>query len=865
MFGFPLPLYDSGNSGVKLTNNADSGFPKPNIGETFYSIKDGNWTDITVWQTASGRVGLLPTANDDVYVRHTIQFYLGNSNLSTTINNLFINGTLTGGQFAGCTLNINGNIQCTGTINQNLGIAAFNIGLGGYDNYIANYLTKGETFTYYRVGSQNILNLSYWNLSISNIGQKYLQSNLTILNSLSLNQASGAGDNPVCTLLECNTYNLTVNGSTVLNGVISKSGSGNILFIGNVNLQNNLRAGFDFNGNPNVEFRGGISANAQNNTIFNTGTGTFTFTTNNQTISGNSNNLYFTCQTIIDSGITLTTATTSNAIQFYNTINGASGTSKLLMGTSGIINFATLASVSSMTTGIWDFTTNANTIQYNGNYSATIPSYFTTFSSLTIGGTGTKTLGVNTTVNATLTLSGVASSNLYGILECSTYNLTVNGTTISNAGSILKSGAGNLLFVGALTCGASNYNTLNFSGNPTVELRGGITTSTYGWGAAAGGTFNTGTGQWAFSTNNQLLNMSAAYVHTFSCPILISGAITVTLTTALVNMPYSGYYTFNNTIDGNNALSKFTNQGIMVFGSTAITPMSTLGTFDYTTSTNSYLIYSYNGNLTIPYTTYQGLGIRGTGTKTLGGNTTVQQYLDHNGNTGTFECSTYNLTVTGNTYLGSILSKNAAGNITFIGTLIGNTTANTSNIIFSGNPNVEFRNGLVATGTYGFYPVTFNSGTGTWSFTTNNQNLTILSSNGSKTFAAKILVSGAITLTTSITTSAGSIVFTGIIDGDNVNSKFLQATSSSLNYQNATQPMATGILDTSTNLNTWVYGNSNQDIKGNLSILTKQVHRNLTLNGGGTKTLLGFVSVLNTYTLTPPATVLLNGFTITNP
>jgi len=86
-----------------------------------------------------------------------------------------------------------------------------------------------------------------------------------------------------------------------------------------------------------------------------------------------------------------------------------------------------------------------------------------------------------------------------------------------------------------------------------------------------------------------------------------------------------------------------------------------------------------------------------------------------------------------------------------------------------------------------------------------------------------------------------------------------------MNYQSATQPMATGILNTSTNLNTWIYGLNNQDIKGSPTISPKQVYRNLTLNGTGTKTLQGYVSVLNTYTLTAPATLLNNGFTLTNP
>ena len=77
--------------------------------------------------------------------------------------------------------------------------------------------------------------------------------------------------------------------------------------------------------------------------------------------------------------------------------------------------------------------------------------------------------------------------------------------------------------------------------------------------------------------------------------------------------------------------------------------------------------------------------------------------------------------------------------------------------------------------------------------------------------------------------------------------------------------MATGVLDTSTNANTWIYGLNNQDIKGSATISPKQEYRNLTLNGTGVKTLQGYVSVLNTYTLTAPATLANNGFTLTNP
>jgi hypothetical protein len=107
--------------------------------------------------------------------------------------------------------------------------------------------------------------------------------------------------------------------------------------------------------------------------------------------------------------------------------------------------------------------------------------------------------------------------------------------------------------------------------------------------------------------------------------------------------------------------------------------------------------------------------------------------------------------------------------------------------------------------------------------------------------------------------------FNNSLNGNNANSKVLISANSVVTHNGATQPMATGILDTSTNLNTWIYGNLNQDIKGSPTISPKQVYRNLTLNGTGVKTLQGYCSVLNTYTLTSPAVVNNNGYTITNP
>jgi hypothetical protein len=411
-----------------------------------------------------------------------------------------------------------------------------------------------------------------------------------------------------------------------------------------------------------------------------------------------------------------------------------------------------------------------------------------------------------------------------------------------------KTGAGNVLFRGQLILSNSRTPKLDFSGgNPSVELRGGIS---YGNGNDP---LNTGTGTWTFTTNNQSIYHASSLgpTITFNCPILISGAITLTNAT---NGTSPSIMLLNNSVNGDNASSKFLNSHVLYLNNATYASLMTTGIFDITTTSNS-LYYTFSGNYTIPYTSFSTLAITATGTKTLSGNTTLSGGLFIS-SAGILEASTYDLSITGTTTsaTGGTLSKNSSGNILFVGLL-------NSNINFTGNPSVELRGGMT------FGNNTINTGTGTWTFSTNNQTLTNNVGNAyTPTFSCSMLLSG-VSLTTTNTSFAQTIIITGVLNGANSSSIFVMGTGNTptVNYQNATRPMATGILDTSTNLNTWIYGSGSQDILGGPSTGAKQVYRNLTLNGGGTKTLQGYVSALNTYTLTSPATLALNGYTLTNP
>lgn len=838
MFGFPI---GNGNAGFndfveKFTNNADSGFPKIQQREVFYSVKDGAWNDTSIWQTASGRVGILPTQNDDVYIRNFI------TTINTSCNNLFIGnaGTLyyTGGNH---TISVFGNCINYGIINMAQSTTA--LILYGTINNLGNVIhntTGSSTINYSGTLDQAIYGMDYRSLGIGGAGTKYLTSNTLVTQNFS--------GGSIGLIFEIGGFDLTVNGTTSSN-YLSKNGGGNILLIGNAIL-----GGVILHTPCNIEFRGGLTINFNANSFYNFGGNTLIFTTNNQTISGNTS---FTPNTpiLISGAITLTnTLTSGSGLSCSFAINGDNASSKLT--NQGTITFTTQdACQNTMATGIYDFTTTANTIAYSGNYSATIPSYFTNFHNLTISGGGTKTFGVNTTLNGNLLLNGT------GILQLSTYNLTVTGTTTLQNGSnqLLKSGSGNVLFIGELIRSSNGTESLDFSvGNPNVELRGGINQ----FGGVNWLNFKTGTGTWSFTTNNQTIQQNLTI--NFDCPILIVGAISLTLSTVgSADLNVGLYNTINGTVAGstlvvgNNTSIYSTNLNLYVN-----TTFMTTGTVDLT-KTSGKVAYLFNGNFTLPYSSYNGLVIGGTGTKSPSSNLTIGQRGLTINSGATFDLLTYNLdnATTTNINNSSNLNKTGSGNVIFGGTVTytGNTLPS---IDFSvGNPTVTVRNGLRFAATAN---TAFKSGTGVWTFDTNNQS--IQSGNATVTFDCPITISGAITLTHSFSSGTFStLILKGVLNGNNASSNFTNGAGCTINYQNATQPMVTGILDTSTNLNTWIYGSGNQDIKGSPTTSPKQVYRNLTLNGGGVKTLQGYVSVQNTYTLTSPATLALNGFTLTNP
>ncbi len=593
---------------------------------TWYSIANGNWTDPNIWMSNAQKrwnypgqnitAPLFPQIGDDVYINHAVA-----CNTTAVVNNLYISGSLTSATNS-IFLSVNGDIQCTGSVSFT---SSINLILYGVNNYIISF-TGGtlSTVTYTRAGDQYIMPLTYRNLTAQGAGTKYVQSGTdavgTFLNNRSIvvlqsnTTISGALTNSFGTLT-ASTYDLTVTGIFAnQGGIFSKTGSGSLLFIGAIT---DLNAGGTWNlsGNPTVECRGGIAS--WNTVNFTSGTGTWSFTTNNQSLSFY-NRLYQFNGNVVVTAINATLNFRSS-ISIPSTIIEGMQINSSLDGTGTFTNNGNLifntTSVTAMSAGTFVKSAAGNFIGYVYPGAITLP--YTTYQGLFIGNAGNKTLSGNSVISGNLQM-GLNGTYSTAFLELSTYNFTVTGQTNYPTNQlydlrIIKSGSGNILFTGLVSLGNINPLAFDFSGNPTVEFRGGII-------LINNNAINSGTGVWTFSTNNQSIsiNVVSPVNLTIDAPILISGAIT--LSTGHTGPAGVSNFTFTNTINGNNAASTFDNRETVNYQNTT-RPMVT-GVLQTNAAENTW-IYNKAGAQDITGGTYRTLTLAGSGVKTLQGNVVV--------------------------------------------------------------------------------------------------------------------------------------------------------------------------------------------------------------------------------------------------
>ncbi len=450
----------------------------------------------------------------------------------------------------------------------------------------------------------------------------------------------------------------------------------------------------------------------------------------------------------------------------------------------------------------------------------------------------------NTNINGSLNVFGA-------ILDLTSYSLTVSGNTfIGSGGFLLKNtNIGLSLFVGNVYISVNSG--WDFRGNGDVEFRGGWT-----WGNDDYGYFYTGKGTYTFSTNNQTISRSYPYqtVSTFYCKVVIVG---ISLTLGDVsNSVYINLAGPGNGADGINSNSKLIVYNATVLQNSLTFPMSTSGTYDYAIAGKvlSAIGLIINTDYNLPNITYPNLLLGGTGRATAISNITavgisVFSYL---------ELGSFNLNISsGGLYVGTgaTFSKTGAGSLLFGGLCNFGLNAIVS---LTGNPSIEFRGGVMFANN-GNTDVNTKLGTGAISFTTNNQSITVGYPGAGYKFLNNVTIAGiALTITGTSDGTTADIGFVGVVNGSNATSYLIVNASNILRFANAASPMITGGLTANLLSFTLYELNGNQDVKG-------VNYGNLQLVAGGVKRLLGNVSVKNTYTLSAPATLNTNGFTLTNP
>lgn len=315
--------------------------------------------------------------------------------------------------------------------------------------------------------------------------------------------------------------NWTVNGTTTISGTIDQtSAAGTANFVGLVTV--NAGGTWANSINEAVTFRGGID----NNGSFNTGTGTQTFSTNNQSISGMSL-IDFGGIVDVAPGVTVTNSNTS-VVTIAGNLTAGNATSFWVNDVNATLNYGGAAAPM----GNRGFTASAagNTVNYTGAAQTVKQPTGSTYFNLILSGSGIKTLpAAPLTVAGDLSLSGTATATAAAALAVGG-NLTIAAGATFSAGAFNHSVSGNLDATGTFTAGTSTV-TLNGVSAQTIS---GTTPVTF--------------------NNLTVTNVSVPNV-TLATNVVVAGALTGTViltSTCPINytLTYNGGATVQNSCPG---------------------------------------------------------------------------------------------------------------------------------------------------------------------------------------------------------------------------------------------------------------------------------------------------------------------------
>lgn len=285
-------------------------------------------------------------------------------------------------------------------------------------------------------------------------------------------------------------FNFVVSGTTSISGtLIHNNTTGSKNYVGLVSI--NSGGVWNNSGNSAISFNGGISTANSSYANFISGTGTQSFITNPQSLSGTG--------VLGMTNVSLSFPLTNNLSGF--TVSNAITGSSLVQGVNSIFYFGNTIIGSSL-----DATAAGNTVVYNrAGVQTVVP---TTYVNLSLGGTGVKTT-TSVTVNGILSLEDSGSATVsaaltYGTNASLQYNVTSarsagvewpatfggsGGVIIKNTGTITVASAKdvtNRLYIYSLSGAKLNLGTVTTHKAGSLFLNGeGSTNGTWGSSGSA--------------------------------------------------------------------------------------------------------------------------------------------------------------------------------------------------------------------------------------------------------------------------------------------------------------------------------------------------------------------------------------------
>lgn len=676
------------------------------------------------------------------------------SGSSTTFNNLVINSSTS--TTLGVNTSIAGNLTvstgildlATFTANRTAGGGIITVAngatlkIGGTNTFPSNFTTKTlnatSTVDYYGT-NQTVAIETYGHLILSNSGTKSLTfatNTLTVSNDLTMSGSAtaatgGTGTTALISIgrdliltgtssLTCTngiagtvtiTRDISIGNGTTFSpnsgsaytfggnvtigstGILTKTlgASGTILITGLLTVNGTYTNTI----NSDLTFRGGIT----NAGTFTAGTGTYTFNTNNQALTGT-----LSIPNVTVSGITLTN---NNTLTVGSALSG-SGT--LLQATSSTLNIGGTSGIATL-----DASTYINTVNYTAASSQTLNS--TNYSNVGIsgGGSNVKTLGGSNTISGTLTIA--ASTVLAYGSSAQTLTLSGSGTnTLANSGTIDMS-----------TSNADHVLQIAASSNSSLGTIIHGTGSTIDYSAVGGGQAVN-----AFTYNNLKLSNTAG-VNTAGGNLVVNGTLTTT-SGGTLDMGTSAILSGTLTSVLNNGTIKTS-----VPTATSATPIPTGktwgGVVEYASSSAQTVVSA---------TSYNNLVISGASIKTLGADASVISVLTiGTGATLAYGSSAQTITLSGtgtNTLVNSGTIDMSASNATHVLQIAATSIASF---------------GTLTNGTGNTVEYTRTSGGQTISATTYNH-LLLDNTSGTNTAGGNLVVNGTLTTTAGGTLDMGS-------------------------------------------------------------------------------------------------------------